>query len=171
MHGLIFETSVWLLAESTRLLPCHGTHSHLPVYTSWFCRCQAAQSTDSTSHSGPPWHMVPGATATWAKVIIGINCTVPKVNFSFDLFSRSCQRQIYWRSLLRPFGTHPGFGGSHNKRQVSNNYTCCHVTPPSPSSPVAFSCLHKGQLCQTIDYTAGWLDQPLSTPVQGTTVN
>jgi hypothetical protein len=122
------------------LLPCHSTHSHLPIYTSWDCKCQAAQSTDSTSRNGLPWHIVTGATATLAKVIIGINCTVHIVNFSFDLFSRSCQRQIYWRSLLRPFGTHPGFGGSHNDRQVSNNYTFHHVTHLLPFSPVASSC-------------------------------
>ena len=37
MHGLIFETSVWLLAESTRLLPFLG---HTPRITA----CQPAQT-------------------------------------------------------------------------------------------------------------------------------
>ena len=73
--------------------------------------CQAAHSTDSTSHSGPPWHMVPGATATLAKVIIGIDCTDHNVNFCFTFSPAIVQRQMHWRSLLRPFGTHPGFGG------------------------------------------------------------
>jgi hypothetical protein len=36
--------------------------------------------------------MVPGATATLAKVVISIACTVLKVNFSFDLFSRNCPK-------------------------------------------------------------------------------
>jgi hypothetical protein len=36
--------------------------------------------------------MVPGATATLAKVVIDIDCTDHKVNFGFDLFSRNCSK-------------------------------------------------------------------------------
>ena len=35
MHGLIFETSVWLLAESTRLLPIVPTQLHKYTHRSW----------------------------------------------------------------------------------------------------------------------------------------
>ena len=70
MHGLIFETSVWLLAESTRLLPFHQLRHHATPREDNNQSAWRTQANEKTSPSASQDHWERFCRATQLSLVL-----------------------------------------------------------------------------------------------------